>query len=170
MVLDQVITGLKTHIRTQFIGKEWKTLNAMKAEIIPYDSAYWEINHERATGAKTWTSDKSKATSTQPERGKSTTPQIKTEVAKAGGMEQRRYLKPEEFQKCKENHWCFRCKADGLEIVGSARYHPNHLPQDTTKTTEKKKNTKIAATKGKEKEQNKDSDSDSDSDGNQSKN
>jgi hypothetical protein len=50
-----------------------------------------------------------------------------------------------------------------MEIVGSARFHPNHLPQ-TTKKEEKKG--KIATTSGKEKER----DSDSDSDCEQSKN
>ena len=61
------------------------------------------------------------------------------------------------------------CKADGLEIVGSAKFHPNHLPQkDTTKTTEKKG--KIATTSGKEKAHDTNKDSDSDSDCEQSKN
>ena len=45
------------------------------------------------------------------------------------------------------------CKANGLEIVGSAKFHPNHLPQNTTKNKDKDtKTTKIAATDGKEQE------------------
>jgi hypothetical protein len=60
IVLDQVKMGLKSHIRTQFIGRDWNSLNEMKAEIIPYDSAYWEINM-RASGEKTKTSSGSKA-------------------------------------------------------------------------------------------------------------
>ena len=166
MTLDQILAGLKPHICTQFIGVKWTSLNQMKSTIIPYDSAHWEIN--KASGGKTGTCQKSEATNTQSDRGKSKTPQVKTEVAKAGGSEQRRYLKPEEFQKCKDNHWCFKCKADGLEIVGSARYHPNHLPQNIQKNQEKKEKTKIAATKGKEKES--DSGSESDTDCEQSKN
>ncbi len=44
------------------------------------------------------------------------------------------------------------CKAGGLEIVGSAKFHPNHLPQNTTKNKDKEiKKTKIAATQGQEK-------------------
>jgi len=44
MTLDQIITGLKPHIHTHFIGKEWRTLNNMKKEVVPYDAAHWEIN------------------------------------------------------------------------------------------------------------------------------
>ena len=85
MTLDQIIAGLKPHIRTHFIGSSWDTLNEMKSQIIPYDSAYWEIN--KATGAKTGSNKDSKATSSTQERGKSTTPQVKTEVAKAGATQ-----------------------------------------------------------------------------------
>ena len=168
MTLDQIIAGLKPHIRTHFIRSSWDTLNEMKSQVIPYDSAYWEIN--KATGAKTGGSKDSKATSSTQERGKSTTPQVKTEVAKAGAT-QRRFLPQDEFELCKANRWCFKCKADGKEIVGSVRFHPNHLPQTNTKTTEKKdKNTKIAATKGKETSQDSDENSDSEPDCDQSKN
>jgi len=61
MVLDQVKAGLKSHIRTQFIRTDWQTLNEMKEEVIPFDSAYWEINLSRASGEKTKTSSGSKA-------------------------------------------------------------------------------------------------------------
>ena len=90
MVIDQVQMGLKTHIRTHFIGRTWQTLNNMKAEIIPFDSAHWEINHvPKATGEKTKTyASGSKATNTQPERSKSQTPNVKTETAKTGTSNQ----------------------------------------------------------------------------------
>jgi len=149
--LDQIIAGLKQHIRTHFIGKEWKSLNDMKKEVVPYDAAFWEIN-TRATGEKTQAfANSSKATSsTTHERGKSQTPQIKAEVSKMGGT-QRRFLPEDEFEYCKKNRLCFMCKADGLEIVGSAKFHPNHLPQNTTKNKDKEiKKTKIAATQGQE--------------------
>ena len=82
--MDQVITGSKPHIRTQFIGQEWISLNAMKSEVIPYDAAHWEINH-RATGEKSQMSTStSKAPYTQ-ERVKSSTPQVKAETSKVGG-------------------------------------------------------------------------------------
>ena len=167
MTLNHIQSGLKPHIRTHFIGEEWTSLNQMKATIVPYDSAYWEIN--KASGVKTKTQYESKATPINQERGKSTTPQVKTEVAKTGGT-QRRFLPQEEFDLCRKNKWCFKCKSDGLEIVGSARYHPNHLPQDTTKKSEKKEKTKIATTSGKEKATEQDKESDSDSDCKQSKN
>src|SRR5258706_15789610 len=149
--LDQILAGLKQHIRTHFIGKEWKSLNDMKKEVVPYDAAFWEIN-TRATGEKTRTyASSSKATSsTTHERGKSQTPQIKAEVSKTGGT-QRRFLPEDKFEYCKKNRLCFMCKADGLEIVGSAKFHPNHLPQNTTKNKDKEiKRTKIAATQGQE--------------------
>ena len=167
MTLDQVQAGLKSHIQTHFIGEEWTSLNQMKATIVPYDSAYWEIN--KASGVKTKAQYKSKATPTNQERGKSSTLQVKMEVAKTGGM-QRCFLPQEEFDLCRKNKWCFKCKSDGLEIVGSAHYHPNHLPQDTTKKSEKKEKTKIATTSGKEKATEQDKESDSDSDCEQSKN
>ena len=165
MTLDQVIAGLKTHIHTQFIGRQWASLNDMKREIIPYDSAYWEIN--KATGERTKTNASgSKATNTTKDRGKSQTPHVKTEIAKAGGTN-RHFLPQEEFNYCKKNRLCFMCKANGVEIVGLARFHPNHLPQTMTKNKDKEeKKTKIAATDGKEKEQ----DSGSDTDCEQSKN
>ena len=167
MTLDQIQAGLKSHIQTHFIGEEWTSLNQMKATIVPYDSAYWEIN--KANGVKTKTPYESKATPNNQERGKSSTPQVKTEVAKTGGM-QRRFLPQEEFDLCRKNKWCFKCKSDGLEIVGSARYHPNHSPQDMTKKSEKKEKTKIVTMSGKEKVMEQDKESDSDSDCEQSKN
>ena len=167
MTLDQVQAGLKSHIQTHFIGEEWTSLNQMKAMIVPYNSAYWEIN--KANGVKTKTQYESKATSNNQERGKSSTPQVKMEVAKTGGM-QRCFLPQEEFDLCRKNKWCFKCKSDGLEIVGSAHYHPNHLPQDMTKKLEKKEKTKIVTTSGKEKAMEQDKESDSDSDCKQSKN
>ena len=127
MVLDQVQMGLKTHIRTHFIGRNWQSLNGMKVEIIPFNSAHWEINHvPKATGEKTKTyASGSKATTTQPERSKSQTPNVKTETAKTGTNNQR-YLPQEEFELCKKNRWCFMCKREGKEVVRSARFHPNH--------------------------------------------
>ena len=150
MTLNQVVAGLKPHIQTHYIqthyiqtcyiqthyiqthyiGEDWTSLNQMKSTIVPYNSAYWEIN--KANGVKTKTQYKSKATSSNQERGKSSTPQVKTEVAKMGGT-QRFFLPQDEFDLCKKNQWCFKCKSDGLEIIGLAHYHPNHLPQDTTK-------------------------------------
>jgi len=59
------------------------------------------------------------------------------------------------------------CKADRLEIVGLAKYHHNHLPQNMTKNKDKtQKKTKIVATSRKEKNQ----ESGSDTDCKQSKN
>ena len=51
------------------------------------------------------------------------------------------------------------CKADGLEIVRSAKFHPNHLPQRTDAKKEEKRG-KIAAMEGND---NKGTDSDLDS-------
>ena len=166
MTMDQIIAGLKVHIRTHFIGKSWRTLNEMKAEVIPYDAAYWEINSAKISSErfKTLTSSGSRSGTTQ-ERGKSQTPNVKTEVSKVSGS-QRRFLPQEEFDYCKKNRLCFMCKADGLEIVGSAKFHPNHLPQKTDTKREEKKG-KIATTEGKE---NGIADTDSDSDSKDSKN
>ncbi len=67
--LDQIVVGLKPHIRTHFIGKEWKSLNDMKKEVVPYDAAFWEINTQ-ATGEKTRTfASLSKATSSLHTKG-----------------------------------------------------------------------------------------------------
>ena len=65
MTLNQVMAGLKPHIQTHFIGEEWTSLNQMKSTIVPYDSAYWEIN--KANGVKTKTQYESKATSNNQE-------------------------------------------------------------------------------------------------------
>jgi hypothetical protein len=43
MVMDQVIGGLKEHIRIKFIGRTWFAFDDMKVEIIPYDEAHWQI-------------------------------------------------------------------------------------------------------------------------------
>jgi hypothetical protein len=136
IVLDQVKMGLKSHIRTQFIGRDWNSLNEMKAEIIPYDSAYWEIN-VRASGEKTRTSSGSKA-APSTEKTKSPTPAIKTENAKTGT---KTFLPQEEFDECKREGLCFVCKKEGKRVKGSARFHPNHLPQNT-----KNNSGKVAAT------------------------
>jgi hypothetical protein len=149
IVLDQVKMGLKSHIRTQFIGRDWSSLNEMKAEIIPYDSAYWEIN-VRASGERTKTSSGSKA-APSAEKTRSPTPAIKTENAKTGT---KGYLPQEEFDECKREGLCFVCKKEGKRVKGSARFHPNHLPQNT-----KNSSGKVAAT-----EVTCETDSDSDSD------
>jgi hypothetical protein len=120
IVLDQVKMGLKSHIRTQFIRRDWNSLNEMKAEIIPYDSAYWEINVQ-ASGEKTRTSSGSKA-APSTEKTKSPTPAIKTETAKTGT---KMYLPQEEFDECKREGLCFICKKEGKRVKGSARFHPN---------------------------------------------
>jgi len=53
------------------------------------------------------------------------------------------------------------CNTDRLEIVGSAKYHPNHLPQNSTKNKDKtEKKTKIVATSRKEKRDKSGSDTD----------
>ncbi len=115
--LDQIVAGLKPHIRTHFIGKEWKSLNDMKKEVVPYDAAFWEIN-TRATGEKTWTfASLSKATSsTTHERGKSQTPQIKAEVSKMGGT-QRQFLPEDEFEYCKKNWLCLCAKQTDSRLL-----------------------------------------------------
>lgn len=88
MMMDQIIAGLKVHIRTHFIGKTWRTLNKMKVEVIPYDAAHWEINNAKNASerARTYTSSGSKGVTTQ-ERGKSQTPNVKTEVSKLSGSQ-----------------------------------------------------------------------------------
>ena len=69
MTMDQIIAGLKVHIRTHFIGKTWGTLNEMKAEVILYDAAHWEINITKSTSkrTRTYTSSGSKGAQTQNE-------------------------------------------------------------------------------------------------------
>lgn len=170
MTMDQVIAGLKIHIRTHFIGKSWGTLNEMKAEVIPNDTAYWEINSTKTTGDRfrTQTSSGSRSTLTQ-ERGKSQTPYVKTKVSKVLGSQlgsQQRFLLEDEFDYCKKNCLCFMCKADSLEIVGSVKFHPNHLLQKNDTKKEERKG-KIVATKGNE---NSTVDTDSDLDCKNSKN
>jgi len=148
MVLDQVKAGLKSHIRTQFMRKEWLTLNEMKEEVIPYDSAYWEINLSRASSEKTKTSSGSKAA--PQEQSKSQTPNIKTETAKTGI----KLLPQEDFEYCKKNGLCFKCKKEGLDVKGSARYHPNHSQKD------KNISGKVATTSAVDSDTDVDSDSD----------
>ena len=163
MTLDQVIAGLKPHICTHFIGKEWPSLNEMKSEIVPYDLAFWEINKNKTAADRAKAATNPNRSSSQPkERGQSQTP-IKAEVSKAGGTN-RRFLPQEEFEECKKNRWCFMCKADGLKIVGSAKFHPNHLPQTTKNKDKDTKSTKIAAMDGKEQETVSCADVDSDDD------
>ena len=150
MTLDQVIAGLKPHIHTHFIGKEWPSLNEMKSEIVPYNSAFWEINKNKTMADRAKAATNPSRSSQQPkERSQSQTPQIKVEVSKAGGTN-RRFLPQDEFEECKKNRWCFMCKADGLKIIGSAKFHPNHLPQTTKNKDKDTKSTKIAAMDGKE--------------------
>jgi hypothetical protein len=43
--------------------------------------------------------------------------------------------------KCKREGLCFICKKEGKRVKGSARFHPNHLPQNT-----KNNSGKVAAT------------------------
>jgi hypothetical protein len=38
MIIDQVMGGLKEHLRAHFIKKEFTTLNELKEEVIPYDT------------------------------------------------------------------------------------------------------------------------------------
>jgi hypothetical protein len=148
VMLDKAIGGLKQHIRTHFIGRQWVTLNDMKEEIIPYDAAHWEIN--------TGTSQKKEKTSdSKDKKGKG-----KAEVSRVSGQDKEKdnkYLSTKEFQKCKDNGWCFKCKAEGKEVKGSSRYHPKHLPD---------KKAKVAMASGSEKASKaiKDRDTDSDSD------
>ena len=61
----------------------------MKAEVIPYDAAHWEINNTKSASerTRTYTSSGSKGVQT-PERGKLQTPNIKTEVSKVSGSQQ----------------------------------------------------------------------------------
>ena len=88
MTMDQIIAGLKVHIRTHFIGKMWGTLNKMKAEVIPYNTVHWEINNTKSASkrTRTYASSGSKGAQT-PERGKSQIPNIKTEVSKVSGSQ-----------------------------------------------------------------------------------
>ena len=67
MVLDVVYMGLKHKVKLHFIGRQWRSLNEMKEQIIPYDASLWEINcqNQRAIGEKTQTQTReSKATNT----------------------------------------------------------------------------------------------------------
>jgi hypothetical protein len=141
IVLDQVVMGLKDHIRIHFIGTEWATLNEMKEKIIPFDAAYFEIN--RKPGEKKIYTNQTKNTpqnqTSNANQGqqnqRNNNPLIKTETAKTGT---RRYLPPDEFEYCRKNRLCFICKGNGFEIVGSAKFHPNHLPQSKIKEPQKK--------------------------------
>ena len=105
MTMDKVIMGLKPHIQTNFISRNWVTLNDLKDEVIHYDAAHWEIN-------KTCT-DNTKKTWTKSKKGKEL---AKTaEVSRMSGsgsgkgagngqeMKDRRWLSLDEFEECKKN-------------------------------------------------------------------
>jgi len=159
MVIDQVTIGLKSHIRTHFIGTDWKTLNDMKADVIQYDSQYWQINHTQ------YGSYKKEGTNSNDK--KSTPFQFKTEIAKNGTTDNSSWRLPQEdFEKCRQNRWCFKCYKEGKEIVGSGRFHPNHNKTQNSKTTDKNsKTTKIATTSTQTQDSKiQDVDTDSDSD------
>ena len=132
----------------------------MKTEVIPYDSAYWEINTAQQGHSKR--EGKAKETST-PYRAGQYAPKVKTEVSKTGGSGvKRQLLSQKEFEYCRENRLCFVCKSEGKEIVGSARFHPNHLP--TQKQEKPTKPTRVATTSGYETENENEATSVSDSD------
>jgi hypothetical protein len=134
MVMDQVIGGLKEHIRIKFIGRTWFTLDDMKAEIIPYDEAHWQIKKPPP-----WEKTKN-TTTTRYERA--STSATATYTSKTQNTEQR-FLPKEEFQYCVDNKLCFKCKSEGKEVKGSARYHPNHLtPTQLAEGKGRRENTK----------------------------
>jgi hypothetical protein len=137
--------GLKDHIRIHFIGMEWVTLNEMKEKIIPFNTAYYEINRKQGE-KKTHTNQTKNTTQTSTQNTnqgqqnqRTNNPQIKTETAKTGTQ---CFLLQDEFEYCKKIWLCFMCKANGFEIVGLAKFHPNHLPQ---KGKEPQKKTGVAA-------------------------
>ena len=66
MTLDQVIAGLKPHIRTHFIRKEWPSLNEMKSEVVPYDLAFWEINKNKTAADRAKAATNPNRSSSQP--------------------------------------------------------------------------------------------------------
>jgi hypothetical protein len=87
--LDKGIGGLKQHIHTHFIGKEWVTLNDMKEEIIPYNAVHWEIN----TGTS---QKKEKLSSSTDKKGKG-----KAEVLRVLGQDKEKdktYLSTKAFR------------------------------------------------------------------------
>jgi len=146
--------GLKPHVRTNFIGTTWTTLNEMKSAVIPYDSQHWQINNiqygtPKASGSST------------TDKTKTNTYFVKSEIAKNGAKDPSTWHLPQEdFEKCQKNWWCFKCYKEGNEVIGSGKFHPNHnKPQQTTY---KKQNTKIAMTSASQQDSRKDTDSDSD--------
>jgi len=156
IVIDQLRMGLKPHVRTNFIGTNWTTLNEMKSAVIPYDSQHWQINNiqygtPRASG------------SSNTDKTKTNTYFVKSEIAKNGATDPSTWRLPQEdFEKCQKNRWCFKCYKEGKEVIGSGKFHPNHSkPQQTT--YKPKQNTKIATTSASQQDSRKDTDSDSDS-------
>jgi hypothetical protein len=134
MVMDQVIGGLKEHIRIKFIGHTWFTLNDMKAEIIPYEEAHWQIK-------KPPLREKTKNT-TMTKYERASAGATATYTSKTQNTEQR-FLPKEEFQYCVDNKLCFKCKSEGKEVKGSVRYHPNHLtPTQLVEGKGRRENTK----------------------------
>jgi len=147
MTMDKVIMGLKPHIQTNFIGHNWVMLNDLKDEVIHYDAAHWEINKNHTDNTKkTWTKSKK---GKEPAKTAEVSRMGRSGSGKGTGngqeMKDRRWLSPDEFEECKKNFLCFKCFGEGKRIKGSAHFHPNHLPQNTPKTT------KIAATTASEK-------------------
>jgi hypothetical protein len=67
-------------------------------------------------------------------------------------------LTQDEFDQCKKNRWCFKCFSEGKKIVGSARFHPNHLTPvtSTSQGTSSFNKGKIAAIDSEEKGKEKD--------------
>jgi hypothetical protein len=134
MVMDQVIGGLKEHIRIKFIGRTWFALDDMKAEIILYDEAHWQIKKPPP-----W--EKTKNTTTTRYKRASTSATA-TYTSKTQNTEQR-FLPKEEFQYCVDNKLCFKCKSEVKEVKGLARYHPNHLtPAQLAEGKGRRENTK----------------------------
>jgi hypothetical protein len=169
IVLNQVVMGLKDHIRIHFIGTEWVTLNEMKEKIIPFDAAYFEINKRPGekkiyiNQTKNTTQNQTPNTNQGQQTQRTNNPQIKTETAKTRIQ---KYLPPDEFEYCRRNRLCFICKGNGFEIIGSAKFHPNHLLQNKGKEPQKK--TGVAAVE--EMDKGMDENTEGQADSNQSKN
>jgi hypothetical protein len=134
MVMDQVTGRLKEHIRIKFIGRTWFAFDDMKAEIIPYDEAHWQIK-------KPPPQEKTKNT-TMTKYERASTSVTATYTTKTQNTEQQ-FLPKEEFQYCVDNKLCFKCKSEGREVKGLARYHPNHLtPTQLAEGKGRRENTK----------------------------
>ena len=155
IVIDQLRMGLKPHVRTNFIGTTWSTLNEMKSAVVPYDSQHWQINNVQYGTPKP-------SGNYSNEKPRGNTYFVKSEIAKNGAKDPSTWRLPQEdFEKCQKNRWCFKCYKEGKEVIGSGKYHPNH--DKTQQTTYKPKNTKIATTSATTQDLQKDTDSDSDS-------